>query len=105
MNNHVFDRDAWAEMDVFNQLGNIGSEVGRAISAKKIGKTERSLSAFYRGIDLINATVESWVEKGKSPYELLIAREQFAATILTDQEDPKIEKYFMDFAIAARVMS
>jgi hypothetical protein len=102
MSKHVFDRDAWAQLDVFNQMGNIGSEVGRALVAKHAGKTERSMSAFYRGIDLINATVEAWVSRGKSPRELLIAREQFAQSILTENEDATLEKYFMQFALAAR---
>lgn len=38
MSKHVFDRDAWAQLDVFNQMGNIGSEVGRALVAKHAGK-------------------------------------------------------------------
>lgn len=103
MSKHVFDKKAWAELDVFDQLGNIGSEVGRASSAKKQGNKKRMDSAFYRGMDLINYTIQSWANRGKSPRELLIAREQFAQTILTDEEDPTLEKYFMQFAIAARM--
>jgi hypothetical protein len=103
MNSHVFDQEAWAKQSVFWQLGNIGSEVGRALTAKHSGNKKRMESAFYRGMDLINATVEAWVEQGKSPYELLIAREQFAQSILSDNEDHKLEKYFMDFALAARI--
>jgi hypothetical protein len=102
MSSHVFDRGAWAKLDVFNQMGNIGSEVGRAIAAKRQTKTERSLSAFYRGMDLMNATVDAWVAQGRSPYELLIAREQFAEVILNDREDPTLEAYFMQFAMVAR---
>ena len=103
MSSHVFDREAWANQSVFWQMGNIGSEVGRALAAKRQGKEERMQSAFYRGMDLMNATVEAWTAKGKSPYELLIAREQFAKSILTDDEDEKREQYFMDFAIAERL--
>ncbi len=102
MSSHVFDRQEWARQDIFWQLGNIGSEVGRAFAAKHNGNQKRMMSAFYRGIDLLNATIESWVKQGKSPYELLIAREQFAKSILTDEEDDTLEKYFMDFAIVAR---
>lgn len=102
MSSHVFDQEAWAEQSVFWQLGNIGSEVGRALAAKRQGNEKRMTSAFYRGMDLMNATVDAWVERGKSPYELLIAREQFAKSILTDEEDDRLEKYFMDFAVAAR---
>lgn len=103
MNKHIFDKEDWAKQSVFWQMGNIGSEVGRALSAKRQGKETRMLSAFYRGMDLINATIEAWIAKDKMPYELLIAREQFAETILTDKEDPKLEQYFMQFAIADRL--
>ena len=103
MNSHVFDQEAWAKQSVFWQLGNIGSEVGRALAAKRDGNNKRMTSAFYRGMDLLNATIDAWVDKGKSPYELLIAREQFAESILTNKEDKTIEKYFMDFAIAERL--
>lgn len=100
---HVFDREAWAQLDVFNQMGNIGSEVGRALSAKRRGKERWMMSAFYRGMDLINATIEDWATRGDGRIkELLRARELFAESILTDREDLTLEKYFMDFAIVAR---
>lgn len=102
MSEHVFDRGAWGQLDVFNQMGNIGSEVGRALKAKNSGNDNRMNSAFYRGMDLINATIESWVKQGKGIRELLIAREQFAESILTENEDSTLEKYFMDFALVAR---
>lgn len=103
MSSHVFDREAWAKQSVFWQMGNIGSEVGRALTAKHQRNEKRMESAFYRGMDLMNATIDAWVEQGKSPYELLIAREQFAKSILTDEEDETLEKYFMQFAIAERI--
>lgn len=103
MSSHVFDQEAWASQSIFWQLGNIGSEVGRALRAKQQGNVSRMTSAFYRGMDLINATVEAWTMRGKSPYELLIAREQFARSILTDAIDETLEKYFMQFAIAERM--
>ena len=102
MSEHVFDEVAWASHSVFWQLGNIGSEVGRALNGKRNGNKKRSMTAFYRGIDLINTTVQIWVTQGKDPYELLIAREQFAKSILTDDVDESLEKYFMDFALAER---
>lgn len=104
MSEHVFDGEAWASLDVFQQLGNIGSEVGRALKAKKQQQPERMQAAFYRGMDLLNATIDSWAERKTAALpELLIAREQFARTVLTDDEDPKIEQYFMQFAMAARL--
>ncbi|MGH7195498.1 MAG: hypothetical protein ACREGA_01850 [Candidatus Saccharimonadales bacterium] len=104
MTSHEFDRQAWASLDLFNQMGNIGSEVGRALSAKRQGKTERSQAAFYRGMDLFNATIDAWAaQKRVALPELLCAREQFAQSILTDKIDPTLEKYFMQFAVAARL--
>lgn len=103
MSEHVFDRDAWAQLDVFNQMGNIGSEVGRAFSAKRRGKEKWMTTAFYRGMDLMNVTIEFWAKRGDGRVkELLRARELFAESILTDKVDETLEKYFMDFAIAAR---
>ncbi len=103
MSSHEFDQNAWSEQSVFWQMGNIGSEVGRAMSAKRSGNERRKLSAFYRGMDLINATVDAWTIRGISTYELLIAREQFAKSVLTDDEDLKLENYFMQYAVAERL--
>jgi hypothetical protein len=103
MSSHVIDETAWARMTVFEQMGNIGSEVGRAIAAKKRGKQKWMKSAFYRGVDLFNITASQWAQK-RSPRlkELLYAREQFASFIVDDKEDPTLEKYFFQFALAAR---
>ena len=106
MTDHVFDIKAWAEMDVFNQMGNIGSEVGRALNAKRQGKLDRSRSAFYRGLDLIDETARIWADEPKAGLkELLYARELFVESMTTDKIDPTLESYFMQFAIAARLNS
>ncbi|HEY5442372.1 MAG TPA: hypothetical protein VIJ68_02450 [Candidatus Saccharimonadales bacterium] len=104
MTDHVFDTTAWAEMDVFNQMGNIGSEVGRALHAKRQGKFNRSQAAFYRGLDLIDETAQIWAAENKVGLrELLYARELFAESMTTDKVDPTLEAYFMQFAVAARL--
>lgn len=103
MSDHVFDAAAWANLDVFNQMGNIGSEVGRALSAKRQNKPERCQAAFYRGLDLIDVTASLWAaQKRTGLKELLYARELFAESITTDRVDATLEAYFMQFAIAAR---
>jgi hypothetical protein len=104
MNKHEFDTEQWAKMDIFNQMGNIGSEVGRALAAKRQGKLDRCQTAFYRGLDLIDETARLWALK-KQPglKELLYARELFAESITTNRTDPTLEAYFMQFAIAARL--
>lgn len=103
MSNHVFDRQRWAAMTMYEQMGNIGSEVGRALAAKRRGDEKSMRGALYRGIDLFGVTAELWAQK-KSPRtrELLRAKEQFVEAIITDKIDDQLEDYFMRFAIAAR---
>lgn len=101
--NHVFDKKRWQSQSLSWQMGNIGSEVGRALKAKRTGNERDMLPAFYRGLDLMDATVEGLLAQ-KSPRikEVLRSRDQFATAIMTDAEDPTLEKYFMEFAVAAR---
>lgn len=103
MSKYVFDTRRWAAMTMYEQMGNIGSEVGRSLAAKKRGAEQSMRGALYRGLDLIDATAASWAEQ-KSPRtrELLRAREQFVEAIITDKDDTELEDYFMYFAIAAR---
>jgi len=104
MSNHIFNKTAWQNRSLFNQMGNIGSEVGRAINAKRRGDEKDKIAAFYRGLDLIDATTESLIkQKSIRVKEVLRAREQFAKSILTDEIDETLEKYFMEFAIAERL--
>src|SRR5579871_3550354 len=101
---HDFDTSKWTDMDTFNQMGNIGSEVGRALAAKRQGKADRCQAAFYRGLDLIDETAHQWaVQKRPGLKELLYARELFAESVTTDKVDATLEAYFMQFAIAARL--
>ena len=98
MIDHIINKEKWQSLPLIEQLGNIGSEVGRTFTAKRRGNKEAMEGAFYRGLDLIDMTAEK-LAKEKSPRlkELLRAREIFASL-----EDETIEKYFMDYALAAR---
>ena len=87
---HVFDREKWQSLTIFEQMGNIGSEVGRAFAARR-GDTEAMTGAWRRGLDLLDATAEQ-LARQKSPKlrEVLRARELFAG-----MEDESLEDYFM----------
>lgn len=103
MSSHVIDEVAWSQMTLFEQMGNIGSEVGRAIAAKKRGKQMWMQGAFYRGIDLCNVTITQWAKRYPGRVkELLYAREQFAQYIIAGKEDPTLETYFFQYALVAR---
>ncbi len=102
MSSHEFDKAKWQSFTIFEQMGNIGSEVGRALSAKRRGDEVAMNGAFYRGLDLFDATAEKLV-RDKSPRlkEVLRARDQFSQAVLTT-DDPDLETYFMEFAVVAR---
>ncbi len=103
MNKHVFNTEHWAAMDLFNQMGNIGSEVGRALNAKRRRDEAAMNGALARGLDLIDETARLWAaQKSPRTRELLRARELFARSIITDEEDATLEAYFFQFALAAR---
>lgn len=108
MASYKIDRERWAELSIFEQMGNIGSEVGRAIAATRAGKEKRANNAIDRALDLFDATVEVLVAS-KSPgvKEVLRAREEFLRLFFdgTFEDDAdNVERYFNQFAIAARRM-
>jgi hypothetical protein len=106
MNSKEVDRERWAQMSIFEQLGNVGSEVGRAINAQRSGKISRRDSAIIRAIDLFDATAQAWAAK-KSPRtkEILRAKEQFLDLFYGDSDSAdseSLERYFTQFAVVAR---
>lgn len=106
MTDYQINRDRWARMSIQEQMGNIGSEVGRSISAKRSGDNERLNNAIDRALDLFDATTELLV-KAKSPRskEVLRARDQYLSLFFggTFDDADNIENYFMQYAIAARL--
>ena len=97
---YTVDRDRWQQLSIFEQMGNIGSEVGRSLKMKRQGRDFEP--AMIRALDLFDATVEHLVAM-RSPRtkEVLRAKEQYLEALLRT-EDPGIEAYFNHFAIAAR---
>ena len=107
MNEYKFPRERWRQLTFNEQMGNIGSEVGRAIIAHRNGNEMRKNRAIDRAIDLFSATVEVIIG---TPYsyrlkEVLRARDEFLHLFFDDTFDydaDNIERYFMNFAFAAR---
>ena len=108
MGEYRFDRSRWAQQTFNEQIGNIGSEVGRAIIAHRNGNKAREDRAIDRAIDLFSATVEVTIGT-KYAYrlkEVLRARDEFLRLFFDgtfDTDADKIERYFMYFAFAARI--
>jgi len=98
---YTIDRDRWKQLSILDQMGNIGSEVGRTLKLKRNGEDFRD--ALIRALDLFDATVELLVlTKSHRTKEVLRARDQFLQALFIS-DDLSIEAYFMQFAIAARI--
>jgi len=95
----------WFEMTFAEQMGNIGSEVGRAVSWQKKGNNDHKEKALERAFELIDLTVSDprWIHRLKEP---LRAREALADFFYGDNfyqsTGESLEKYFMQFAFEAR---
>jgi len=98
---YAIDRERWKQLSIFEQMGNIGSEAGRTLKLKRNG--EDFQAALIRALDLFDATVELLVRnKSHRTKEILRARDQFLQALFI-ADDPSIETYFTQFAIAARI--
>ena len=105
---YAIDRERWSKMSIFDQMGNIGSEVGRSFSAKRRGDDAGCAQAVGRAIDLFDATVSSLIaSKSIRSKEVLRAKEVYLSAIfdkaLPGEDDQRVEQYFMQYAIAARL--
>ena len=93
----------WFKLSLCEQLGNIGSEVNRAIKARD--NPIRLENAFIRGLELFDLTISDPRLRGRLK-ELLRARELFCDAIFGGQEYgtslEDLNKYFYHFAVAAR---
>lgn len=105
---YVVDRNRWLRRSIFEQMGNIGSEVGRSFQAKRLGDKEKSEQAMVRALDLFDATISQLI-KARSPRakEVLRAREEYLGVLYgrgtSDKDTYGINRYFLQFAIAARI--
>ncbi|MBU3964308.1 hypothetical protein KJ591_00015 [Patescibacteria group bacterium] len=96
--------EKWGEFSLYEQLGNIGSEVGRALKWK--GKDEKTFeSAVLRALELFDLTMNDprWLGRLK---EIGRAREVFLDAVSDKREYggslDGLEKYFYHFAVLAR---
>ncbi len=96
----------WGKMPFASQMGNIGSEVSRALKWRSKGKTERSQRAFYRALELMDLSIEEAKDNPESSgrlRELCRAREElcdyFAGDNLFQTKPERLLKYYDEFAV------
>jgi hypothetical protein len=105
---YTIDEVKWAKLDIFNQMGNIYSEVGRSFKTKGQQNSEDHQQAVSRAIDLFDASIRVLIaQKSPKSKEVLRAKEQFLDIVLNDKATAEatqsLDRYFMQFAIAARL--
>lgn len=99
----------WAEMSFYLQMGNLGSEVSRAL--KWFGKNEKRFKvSFERALELFDLTIEAACDDEEGSRsgklrEVCRAREEFCDYFLgnswgTDAE--KMMRYYDQFAVMGR---
>ena len=94
----------WQKMEFASQMGNIGSEVSRALSAKEKNKDKRMNSAIDRALELFDSSIsacQNFPEDSGKLKELLYAREEFCSFFFGGTEiyvDPiKMQRYYDQF--------
>ena len=97
----------WKKLSLVEQMGNIGSEVGRAINSFKAGDKKSFTTAFEKALELFDLTLDDDRWKGRRK-EITRSREVFCSllfdTVLTNElqkELDSLDEYFLWFGAAA----
>ena len=97
----------WLTMSLSEQLGNVGSEVGRAANWRKKGNLEQTHKALDRGLELLDFTIADARWSGARLKELCRSREVLSDVFYGNnvyKDSPEaLEKYFFQYAVAARI--
>lgn len=98
----------WKTYSLFEQLGNIGSEVGRSLKWRASGDEPKATSAAYRALELFDFTLDDhkhYALPGRLR-EIARAREVFVDFFFADNgyhsTAQSLDTYFFNYAFAAR---
>lgn len=96
----------WQTLTLMEQLGNVGSEVERAMRAYAQGRRDRFENALARALELFDLTAADPRWKLHQRREILRAREQFCRVFYDETAEADLadylRKYFLQFAVAPR---
>ena len=101
-----FKKESWSQLSLCEQLGNIGSEVARALNWREKKAREHYEKAIERALELLDLTLSDmrWKDRAK---EIARAREVTADFFYGDNQyncdATRLNRYFMQFALAARL--
>lgn len=93
-------------MSLCAQMGNIGSEVGRALRARAQGDEQRAMRALERALELFDLTADDPRRRRSQLGEILRAREvvcdYFVGGNAYHSASDSLDRYFTQFAMAER---
>ena len=93
----------WLTKPITYQMGNIGSEVSRALNWAKKGNAKRANTAIDRALELFAFTIEAHQHTSARLTEILVAREEFCDYFFAGNSwhtDPaRMQKYYDGFVM------
>jgi len=96
----------WFTLTLFEQLGNVGSEVGRAVKWQTKENFVMRDRALERALELLDFSISDKRWRGAKGREICRAREVLVDTFWGDRiynaTPEAVEKYFYSFAVVAR---
>ncbi len=99
----------WAALSLAEQLGNVGTEVDRAVAAWEAERTDRFNRALARALELFDLTAGDARWRGPRRREILRAREEFCRLFFDEDVASgaarTLREYFLRFALLARQRS
>ena len=102
-------RQNWRNHPITYQMGNIGSEVSRALKWTKQGNQSRADKAIDRALELFDFTIEANIQNHARLTEILKARDEFCDYFFNHNSystDPlKMQRYYDGFVIMAQPRS
>ena len=94
------DKERWQKLSFYQQMGNIGSEIGRVIHWYEKKDKKSKEDALWRALELIDLTIDQRPNR-----ELFRLREIICDVFLNKNQHnvstEYLKNYFMDFAILA----
>ena len=98
--------ERWQRLTLAEQLGNVGTEVARAMRSQAQGNHERSFLALARALELFDITLADGRWRGGRRREIARAREVVCDFLVGTNEygstAASLDAYFLAFAMLAR---
>ncbi|MCX6718319.1 MAG: hypothetical protein NTY81_01805 [Candidatus Staskawiczbacteria bacterium] len=92
----------WQEMSLAQQMGNIGSEVSRALGLRQKGDKENTDKSFFRALELIDLTIadKRWKNRSSEIFKLReVICDLFFGENIFKTNPESLKNYFLFFAL------